>query len=161
MFVLNINKGWNKIHEITDILVIRMDIEPIKTEKLCQNANNVKLREIHCNIAPRAYVRCSVRYDIKKIYRNAQPKCVDCGYPGNFPQCIGMKEIEKSRSNQNNKVKLLPLHYCSKTLKSGSMPTNWQPIASKNIFLSKSQKVTNNTKYTCMVLGQEITKKKK
>ena len=121
MFMLTFEKeeDMKKIYGITDILGMKVTIEPVKSSKLvpqCKNCQRYGHTQKYCNKDSRC-VRCAGKHHFKnctqpKKGKGTPPaKCVNCGenHPANYRGCEVAKEIQQMRNGKaNNSEKKKP-----------------------------------------------------
>lgn len=114
MFMLTFNndENVNKIFEITNIMGIRVEIEPVKKSKLvpqCKRCQAYGHTQKYCAKEPRC-VKCTGKHLTKDCSKakDAHPKCIHCGegHPANYRGCVVAKEIQKIKNNQTKKQEL-------------------------------------------------------
>lgn len=112
MLVFSNDENVSKIYEITDILNIKVTVEPMKKLKLvpqCKRCQSYGHTRGYCSREPRC-VRCTAKHLTAECDkpRDAKPKCVHCGgeHPANYRGCIVAKEMQKLKNNNENKKSL-------------------------------------------------------
>lgn len=114
MFMLSFrnDEDINKIFSITDIMGIRVQIQPIKKTKLvpqCKRCQAYGHTQKYCAKEPRC-VRCTGKHFTKDCNKpkDAKPKCVHCGenHPANYRGCTVAKEIQNIKNKQASRIKL-------------------------------------------------------
>ena len=146
MFMLVFRKDENvrKIYGITDIMGMRVEIEPIKKSKLvpqCKNCQSYGHTQKYCARESRC-VKCIGKHHTRDCVkpRDAPPKCVHCGenHPANFRGCSVAKEIQNIR-NQSIMKKNLP----GKPQRVSDQPNN--PPSDSQTRINEIQKPTNDS----------------
>lgn len=114
MFMLSFRNDENveKIFSLTDIMGIRVQIQPIRKSKLvpqCKRCQTYGHTQRYCAKEPRC-VRCIGKHLTANCDKpkSAPPKCVHCGekHPANYRGCIVAKEIQKIKIKKMNKTKM-------------------------------------------------------
>lgn len=160
MFMLSFRKeeDVNKIFGITDIMGMRVEIVPLKKNKLipqCKNCQAYGHTKKYCGKQPRC-VRCTGNHSTSQCDKpvNANPQCIHCGgsHPANYRGCMVAKELQKIKNKQMKKP-FLP-HQPQRVTQ---RPSNLKPAQEKdnaannkqaarpyNVVASNNIKETNN-----------------
>lgn len=112
MLVFRQDEDINKIFKITDILGIRVEIQPIKKSKLvpqCKRCQAYGHTQKYCSKEARC-VKCTGKHLTNECKKpnNVQPKCIHCGenHPANYRGCIVAKEMQQIKNNLMKKPSL-------------------------------------------------------
>lgn len=151
MFMLSFrqDENINKIFEITDILGVRVEVVPIKRNKLvpqCKNCQNYGHTQRYCSKEARC-VRCTGNHHTSKCNKpkDAKPKCVHCGeaHPANYRGCLVAKEMQKVKNKQFKKSTL-----AKPAQRNSQMPTKPEQETQQNKYKLAVQKKMVNANNT-------------
>lgn len=151
MFMLSFrnDEDVNKIFGITDIMGIRVQIQPIRKSKLvpqCKRCQAYGHTQRYCAKEPRC-VKCTGRHRTVECQKPKEttPKCVHCGegHPASYRGCKVAKEMQKIKNKQLKKPSLPKQPQRSTQPKAPGATSIQQGNASKN--KTYSQVITGKT----------------
>lgn len=108
MFILEFQntEDINKIYQINYILSFKVEIQPLRKNKLipqCKNCQGYGHTQRFCFREARC-VKCTGKHHTSQCSKDEKesPKCVHCGenHPASYRGCMVAKELQKLRSNQ-------------------------------------------------------------
>lgn len=106
MLTFKTDEDINKIFSITNIMGMRVDVQPIRKSKLipqCKRCQSYGHTQSYCFKEPRC-VKCTGKHFTKDCQKpsDTKPKCIHCGedHPANYRGCTVAKELQKIKNKQ-------------------------------------------------------------
>lgn len=153
MFMLTFDNSEdiNKIFKIQTVLGFKVDIQPLKANKLvpqCKRCQAYGHTQKYCAKEPRC-VKCTGKHFTKDCSKRAEdkPKCIHCGgsHPANYRGCAIAKEIQLIRNKNRIKPAVVRHHStCTAGIAEKPITNETGSIATKSV--SYAQAAAKNLK---------------